>query len=514
MRKALLAGILIISLSACEKEVVKMEELNGDKLGVSTQLLEFGDKKDELSFRLKNKTGKNVKWEIKNSNSWLSFQKRTGVMDSAITVKAKVNRKGVLRGTYQDYIIVSFPNNVNRVVRADMNVANISPTAPILLNSPNNGNPGFKNEYGFVRNPTFKWKASSDADRDSISYGVYIDKEENPKTLIKTIRERDHLKEYSFKTEDKLEYGTKYFAKIVAKDKYGGATSSEVVGFKTAEAGKFWHRIGEINHPLAKGNSDNRMTVHNGQLYYLSGGTGATVYNYVLRSGDGKSWNQVGKLNGGQRRLGSEMISFKGKLFLIGGRIYSSRKSDILSSTDGGNWESVAQIPELAKAKSFRCVVFKNKIWLFYSIDRRGVKILNSENGTDWKPVSDKGPTIYRDTELLIHNENLWLLGAGTFERKSGIFSSPDGKTWTHKAKKYTIGETGMRAISYKGKLWKIGGGLDRLNQLGRKLHVSENGIDWVERNEDMGFYFNGGEAVVFKKSIFAVDRVNVWRMD
>ncbi|MEO8773717.1 MAG: lipocalin family protein [Gelidibacter sp.] len=77
-------------------------------------------------------------------------------------------------------------------------------------------------------NPTLSWNSTTDPDGDAITYDLYLDTVNPPKTLLV-----ESSSETNFTSTENLERGTTYYWHVVAKDGNGGKTQSETYTFTT-----------------------------------------------------------------------------------------------------------------------------------------------------------------------------------------------------------------------------------------------------------------------------------------
>jgi hypothetical protein len=439
----------------------------------------------------------------------LIIEKRKGDVDKTTTIVCKVDREGVQRGSYNDNIIIDFSKGLKKVVSVKMSVENKTPSKPVVL-PVKNDNSTHNEKEGIITKPTIKWTKSVDPERDNIEYLVYVGTEENPKTLQATIKQKEDIKEYKYKLQNKLEYNTQYFVKVVAKDNLNGTTDSEIIKFKTAVEGKIWHKLHSFDSTIS-GYTDNRAVVFNNKIWYITGNAGATTNNRIINSSDGKVWNYVGLFN--DKRTRFQLLAFKGKLWIIGGR----GKSDVYSSTDGKTWKKEVDKAPFGNVERHKCVVFKDKMWVLTGRSKRDAMAWYSTDGIKWTKTSNQPPAIDTHTEVLTHKNELWVVGAFG---PTGILKSNDAENWTQVAKLFHMQTQGKKIVSYNGKLWRIGGGYSESGHMGsgvwnkKTLWSSVNGKDWEVATSNMGFSMLGGNAIVINNSLIVIDNKDVWRMD
>ena len=99
---------------------------------------------------------------------------------------------------------------------------NIAPLPPSVI-SPKNRADEVK-----VEDVVLEWSCVDQNKGDSLSYDVYFDKTNNPKLFEKNINQS------YFKIDDYLDLETTYYWKIIATDKFGETSESEIWSFTTS----------------------------------------------------------------------------------------------------------------------------------------------------------------------------------------------------------------------------------------------------------------------------------------
>jgi len=217
-------------------------------------------------------------------------------------------------------------------------------------------------------------------------------------------------------------------------------------------------------------------------------------------------------------RDGAGALSFQGRMWLIGGwnpiPTYRSTfpricNNEVFSSTDGREWR--LEKPNTYTAGEFDnkrdwegrhtagYAVYRGKMWILggdcnqkhYQPD-----VWNSENGRDWKLVSQRTP--WGDRALhytVVHDDKIWVMGGQTMpafapsEEKfyRDIWTTTDGENWTEVKPKEPFwparGMIGGAAV-HQGRIWILGGGrYDTPTTPDRKyfndVWSSANGVEW-----------------------------------
>lgn len=78
--------------------------------------------------------------------------------------------------------------------------------------------------------PQLKWEAATDPDGDQVTYQVYLDAQNPPQTSIV-----NNLDVNTFTVDEALHPKTTYYWKVVAKDKNGKTTESDISSFTTRD---------------------------------------------------------------------------------------------------------------------------------------------------------------------------------------------------------------------------------------------------------------------------------------
>ncbi|MCX6757674.1 MAG: hypothetical protein NTZ44_02215 [Candidatus Nomurabacteria bacterium] len=254
--------------------------------------------------------------------------------------------------------------------------------------------------------------------------------------------------------------------------------------------------------------SDNMFSIMN--TLYLFGGMG---YNDVYSSTNATNWSLVSaqdtnpnlttKWTTRGNDLDSNTPYFNNKMWvvqdyavLVGG----NWNSKIWSSPDGINWTVATTIafPHQESSGTNHLFVFNNKLWLIREINggNSGVlytnPIYSSSNGTTWTHIDtdpntagiQDGPWGYAGTSHMmsvsVFQNKIFV--DGTFGATAGIWSSPDGITWTNNTNTQNhdcVTRNKHTSIVFNSKLWLLGGNTSP-NPPQNDICSSLDGITWT----------------------------------
>lgn len=210
---------------------------------------------------------------------------------------------------------------------------------------------------------------------------------------------------------------------------------------------------------------NNYCTALNGRLWALGGwkkAGGSTEYaTEVWSSADGTSWTRVSAAAPFEHRSGAQFLGFQDKLWLIGGEQYNANDeyvplNEIWSSADGTSWTRINSINYPARF-SRRCVVFDGRIWLTGGLDNLISARFQSDvwwttDCVTWHQATSRAlPDVDNWAEFFVYDNDLWLMGGGTFWR------SHDGATWRNMGGITALLRGYYSGLEFGGKLWLLG---------------------------------------------------------
>lgn len=222
-----------------------------------------------------------------------------------------------------------------------------------------------------------------------------------------------------------------------------------------------------------------------------------------------------------------ESVVFNDKVWLTGGSDYAitltgsaTFRNEVYYSADGINWRfSTAKENPWQGRQDHGLVVFNNKMWLlggtiFKENTHPGASINDiwaSENGVDWKLISENAPWAKRSfAKCVVFNNNLWLIGGYPyFTNDNGCFndvwSSNDGENWTLETDNAPWPANFNKIIVYDNKLWSVNEVKTWEGITANEVWNSGNGRDWVQITDSIPFnpLLHSFETVVFDSRIW-----------
>lgn len=165
----------------------------------------------------------NYKWSLSRPSdaAWLDFDILSGEGDTVLLLSPTPYTERVLRGE-STITFTCFDTEAELTVSQEIN--NEAPSTP-ALQAPADASAGVDIPVHFT------WKASADADGDSIFYALYLSPD--GKTWGEAAAETTDNEAYL--TTQSLQEQTTYYWKVKAKDKFGGETESAVYSFTAGE---------------------------------------------------------------------------------------------------------------------------------------------------------------------------------------------------------------------------------------------------------------------------------------
>jgi len=171
-----------------------------------------------------------------------------------------------------------------------------------------------------------------------------------------------------------------------------------------------------LNNPQYEGISRPNLTMFNGQLWIVGGGTGPSGdkrATNVISTTDGIRWTHRGNVPGAI--VFSSAVEYQNKIWLFGTKSFGSRGNYSFYSSDGITWHSGPALP--TNLKYPKAVVFNNKIWLYVSDPQRRIYSFDGTNLLDNGALSS-GVDI---TKMIAYNGYLWSFSLKTYKSSDGI---------------------------------------------------------------------------------------------
>jgi hypothetical protein len=192
------------------------------------------------------------------------------------------------------------------------------------------------------------------------------------------------------------------------------------------------------------------------------------------------------------------VVVFQNKLWVLGGRYEDTSKNnsnDIWNSDDGMHWTLVsAKVPWSLRGLRNNCVVHNDRIWVIgvadptYSL--KAGDVWSTADGVTWERTASAGFPARNYPGCLSYKGKLWVIGGSTAidEQLFDVWSSIDGRQW-HQAGYSTSwnAREGLSSFVFENKMWVICGS----NLSGSSVHYfndiwfSVNGVEWNEVKAD-----------------------------
>jgi len=330
--------------------------------------------------------------------------------------------------------------------------------------------------------PTFSWQAATDPDGDTLTYEVYADTTATPSTLIGTTNST------SFEMEERLSLLETHNWKVIAKDGNGGESESENQSFATRTViTSIATNSAQIGRRGAHSSVvfDNKVWAVSGRVFDIDG-TYLGEPNDVWNSDDGVDWIQVTDNANFRGRSRHSSVVFNDKMWILGGIIGTESTSEIWNSDDGINWTLVSDTSGL-DFRDDNVMVFDNKLWL---IDD---EVWFSEDGVVWSLA-------YNDTRirgsLVNYQDKMVVVSLSDSE----VHISEDGFNWETTSNNLNTLLESISSIDediavFDNKMWSLG-------SFDSKLVYSDDGIQWNLANETsvVPFLFASTTAVLNNK--------------
>ena len=395
--------------------------------------------------------------------------------------------------------------------------------------TPNNRAPGAfelltvaNNSDGIDLKPTFTWKAAVDPEGDALTYTLFLDADEDPKTVI-----AENLSFPTFTSSDSLQLVTKYHWKVIAKDVKGASVSSAVNSFTTRT----------LNFPSDPVTNNAEFSEREGysmvsfkkHLWILGGYDGISAKNDVWNSSDGKHWKKVSSdqlpiRNLFPPRSGHTTTVFNKKVWVIGGKGMSSLKNDVWSSVDGIGWTEETKNAAFPARSEHTAVAFKNKLWVIGGYIAGASDFTNdvwsSSDGITWTPIPMPANIFssrnYHST--IVFNDKIWVIGGRdtSGQNRNDVWSSADGQNWDEVTKSAQFPAfADISAVVFDDKIMLLGVEDDDNFSLG--IWYTKDGKTWTQMKPGSSYPFlEYPKATVFKNKIWINSHFSkeIWVLD
>ncbi len=254
--------------------------------------------------------------------------------------------------------------------------------------------------------------------------------------------------------------------------------------------------------------------VFKGKLWVIGGSsTNLDYFNDIWYSDNGISWTKATENPGFSPRRNHQIVEYKGRLWLIGGEsgMYEY-KNDIWTSKDGIYWTEVDVKEPFPERVNHQVTVFKGKIWVIggYGSSSTGRSVWSSKDGKVWTEEIHEAAFPARDMhQLVAFKDKMWIIaGQRGSTRFADVWSSPDGVTWTQVG---DLADSGFRprmlheAAVYTGRMWVAGGYVEGYGAV-NDVWYTKDGVEWKQATESADFVGRlGHQMVSFKGKLWII---------
>lgn len=220
----------------------------------------------------------------------------------------------------------------------------------------------------------------------------------------------------------------------------------------------------------------------------------------VWSSADGLSWQKV--LDKAPWRYSDlpMTLAFNHRMWIMGGWTNGRLEghgatSEVWSSTDGSDWkletEKAGWSPRIASG----IVEFKGRMWVlggtedYYFGDNNSLRndVWSSADGVHWRQETEHAPWSPRAYhQAVVLGDRMWVLGGGNYvpeyHAKNDVWSSTDGVHWEQAiAEAPWSPRLWFSALTYRDRLWVLGGWSNNPAKNHGDVWYSKNGIQWEQ---------------------------------
>ncbi|MCA9132135.1 MAG: galactose oxidase [Planctomycetales bacterium] len=286
---------------------------------------------------------------------------------------------------------------------------------------------------------------------------------------------------------------------------------------------------------------------HDGRLWIFGGwfNSYAAPPRDVWSSADGREWTLVTESAPWKHSDLSMSISFRDRMWFMGGW-YNGRlpghsaSNAVWSSRDGAQWDLATEHAGWSPRLAAATVVFQDKLWIlggsenYYFGDDDSLKndVWFSEDGKQWQQATAQAawaPRAYHQAVVL--NDRIYVFGGGNYvpnyQAYNDVWSSADGVQWRQEtAAADWSPRLWFSAVTYRDRMWVLGGWSNNPSTNHGDVWYSENGRDWKEfksktqwkeRHEHSAFVLNdrlwvaGGHARPLSNEVWSLHLPPDW---
>lgn len=214
-----------------------------------------------------------------------------------------------------------------------------------------------------------------------------------------------------------------------------------------------------------------------GKVWLLGGHNGSGGQNNAWSSQDGVTWSATGSMPSANTPY-NKVAVFNNQLHVVGGGDASNTTDNVMRSADGITWSTSASL--VSPVQRHIVDVLAGKLWVWGGVHNGVLRSAQSSvDGSAWTAHSNVLPGTLTDMSKARLNGKIWIAGGNTGSTiPTDVMSSSDGLTWS------TIGQLPSprrygSMLTYKSKLWYIGGIDDVGGMNGNNVWSSSDGITW-----------------------------------